>query len=144
MRKTGLLIAIVLVGTSAAVVAAILLFGSNTRIDDYWGETTTRRRWGIEREKLIDRDRNGRPDVRVIYPARHWKIATHDSPSRVLVDNDLDGVFEIDWQAGPPPTLSITSPQGRRVFRGPDAELPNPRVRLYSREELGLTPTAPN
>jgi hypothetical protein len=127
------------VGSLTLVAASVpLLFGSYTRRDEYWGATTIRRQWGIEREMLIDRDLNGRADVRIRYPGAYRKIAVHDVPDRIQIDNDLNGTFEIEWTAGPPPRLRIASEKGNAVFEGADAALPNQRLHIRSRDELGL------
>ena len=125
-------------GLTLAVASVPLLFRSYTRRDQYWGDTTVRRRWGIEREMLIDRDLDGRADVRIRYPGAQRRIATHDVPEWIQIDNDLDGTFEIQWTAGPPPQLRIASEKGTAVFEGAGAELPNQRLHIRSRDELGL------
>lgn len=88
------------VGLVVGVASTPILFGSRTRTDEYWGETTIRRRWGVEREMLIDRDLDGTADVRITYPGANRMIATHDRPHSVHIDNDLDGTFEIEWNVG--------------------------------------------
>jgi hypothetical protein len=132
--------AIVACGGLVIVVASVaFLFGSRTRRDDYWGDTTIRKRWGVEREILIDRDLNGNADVRITYPGLHRTIATHDRPEVLQIDNDPDGTFEIEWKSGPPPRLRVTSKQGTAVYTGADAQFPSQRLHIRSRHELGLT-----
>lgn len=129
----------ILVVAALCAAAGVHLFGSRRTTDDYWGETTIRKRWGTEREMVIDRNLDGIPDMRVSYPGTSRTIATHDRPSRLLIDNDLDGVFEIEWRDGPP-VLRITSPTGTMEYRGPDAELPSKLFPIPTRQELGLAP----
>jgi hypothetical protein len=132
---------IIVAATALAVLAGawVLLFPRRTRQDDTWGRTTVISRWGIEREVRIDRDLDGRVDVRIRYPGQQRQIATHDRPSEIWVDTDLDGSHDVHWKDGKPPVLERGIGTARYdVIRGAAADLPNGQLAIRTRRELGL------
>ena len=120
-------------------VAYAVMFRARVYYDASWGRTTIVRRWGIEREIRIDRDLDGRTDARIRYRGADRRIATHDRPSEIWVDSELDGVFDLHWIDGDPPVLEQRlAGGGVTVLRGGDARIPNARLHIRTRDELGL------
>jgi hypothetical protein len=121
------------------LILALFLFKRRTYEDDYWGRMTVVTEWGFEREVRMDRDLDGRPDIRIRYPRAWRRISHHDRPSEMLIDDDLNGEFDIRWCDGSVPVLEYKRPNGRTyVIRGSAADIPNDRIKLRGREELGL------
>ena len=88
-------IAIALVAAAAAVAGFGLWYPNRTvRTDnDYWGDPLIRMRWGKPVELIVDRDRNGSPEVRASYSG-YDELSPHATPDEVWEDWNSDGFFE--------------------------------------------------
>lgn len=114
----------ILIATLVMGFAYAGLFNACVRHDDTWGRTTIVREWGVEREVRMDRDLDGRTDVRIRYPGSDRQISNHDRPSEIWIDSDLDGVIDLHWADGDPPVLEERLADGRvRVVRGEAAQI---------------------
>jgi len=100
-------IAIVAVASAAAGFA--LWYPNRTvRTDsDYWGDPLIRMRWGKPVELIVDRDRNGFPEVRALYSG-YDELSPHAAPDEVWEDWNSDGFFERHYlYSGTPRELSL-------------------------------------
>jgi hypothetical protein len=94
--KRQIIIIAVLLGLAASV--GIWLFRIRTDNDDPRGIVRYRWKWGLASEILIDRDRDGRFDLKVIYPGRFREFASDDSPHELWADQNFDGRFDVMWR----------------------------------------------
>jgi hypothetical protein len=80
---------------------AAWLFRTRTDRNDPRGVARYRWKWGRAVELSIDRDRDGRADVLVLYPGHFGDFAADDVPRELWADQNLDGRFDLTWRREP-------------------------------------------
>ena len=95
MKMRILIIAIV---AGVCLGASAWMFRVRTDNNDPRGVIRYRWKWGRASEISIDRDRDGRADVKVFYPGRFRDFASDDPPRELWADQNLDGRFDVMWR----------------------------------------------
>lgn len=86
------------VSIASMLFLAVWLFRTRTEVHDPRGVVRYQWRWGYAKELTIDRDRDGRVDMRAIYRGHFREFAADDQPIELWVDQDFDGQFDGRWQ----------------------------------------------
>lgn len=93
-------IAIVAAVLAVAAASTAWLFRTRTDRDDSRGVIRYRWAWGRASEISVDRDRDGRSDLKVVYPRKFRDFAADDPPRELWADQDFDGRFDVMWRRG--------------------------------------------